>query len=253
MIVDHLRSVVAATTIEELWALHTRKMEEYGFDRLLYGLTHFKTHRSLGDPEDVRLLSSHDEAYTRGFVDQRLFENAPMVQWAAENEGHCSWKLMQDAYRSGALSAAERRVVEFNRERGVVAGYTISFRQISVRCKGAIGLSASPGTTQDDVDAVWALHGADIMLMNEVMHLKILDLPSGDSRRLLTPRQCEVLEWVGDGKTTQDIATILGVSPATVEKHLRLARQALGVETTAQAVLKAWFQKQIFVVPPRKS
>ncbi|MFO7771946.1 MAG: LuxR family transcriptional regulator, partial [Roseovarius gahaiensis] len=34
----------------------------------------------------------------------------------------------------------------------------------------------------------------------------------------------------------------------TVEKHLRLARQALGVETTAQAVLKAALQNQMFVV-----
>ena len=38
----------------------------------------------------------------------------------------------------------------------------------------------------------------------------------------------------------------MGLTPATVEKHLRLARQALSVETTAQAVLKAAFQNQIF-------
>ena len=31
-----------------------------------------------------------------------------------------------------------------------------------------------------------------------------------------------------------------------VEKHLRLAREALDVETTAQAVLKASLQRQIF-------
>ena len=57
-----------------------------------------------------------------------------------------------------------------------------------------------------------------------------------------------MLEWVGDGKTVQDTAVIMGLTPPTVEKHLRLARQALNVETTAQAVLKAAFQNQIFVL-----
>ena len=52
----------------------------------------------------------------------------------------------------------------------------------------------------------------------------------------------------GDGKTTQDIAFLLGLTAATVEKHLRLAREALDVDTTAQAVLKAAFYNQMFVL-----
>ena len=56
-----------------------------------------------------------------------------------------------------------------------------------------------------------------------------------------------------DGKTTQDAAEIMGLTPATVEKHLRLAREALDVETTAQAVLKASFQNQIFVLDSDRS
>ncbi len=77
------------------------------------------------------------------------------------------------------------------------------------------------------------------------------NLPLSTARKSLTNRQREALEWVGDGKTTQDIATIMGLTPATIEKHLRLAREALDVETTAQAVLKASFQNQIFVLEPR--
>ena len=42
-----------------------------------------------------------------------------------------------------------------------------------------------------------------------------------------------------------------GVDPSYVEKHLRLARKVLGVETTAQAVIRAAFvepnfPKQVF-------
>ncbi|MFT7105919.1 MAG: LuxR family transcriptional regulator [Yoonia sp.] len=37
---------------------------------------------------------------------------------------------------------------------------------------------------------------------------------------------------------------------ATIEKHLRLAREALDVETTAQAVLKGAFNNQMFAIDP---
>ncbi len=79
-----------------------------------------------------------------------------------------------------------------------------------------------------------------------MMHLKIVQLPSPNRRRNLTVRQREALEWVADGKTTGDIATIMEISPAMVEKHLKLAREALDVETTAQAVAKAALLNMIF-------
>ena len=56
------------------------------------------------------------------------------------------------------------------------------------------------------------------------------------------------LEWVGDGKTTQDIALSMGLTSATVEKHPRLVREALSVKTAAQAVLKAALRNQMFVI-----
>jgi LuxR family transcriptional regulator len=84
--------------------------------------------------------------------------------------------------------------------------------------------------------------------MNNIAHLKILTLPYTPPNRSLTKRQREALQWVGDGKTTQDIALLMGLTAATVEKHLRLARESLSVETTAQAVLKAALHNQMYVM-----
>ena len=149
--------------------------------------------------------------------------------------------------RRGRLSPAEARVLDFNRRMGVSAGYTVSFRAESRRAKGAIALIARPGLGQEDADALWARRGDEVVLMNTVARLRILALPHSGGRQL-TPRQREVLQWVGDSKTAADIALLMGLTPATVEKHLRLAREALDVETTAQAVLKASFFNQMFVL-----
>ncbi len=245
---EYLHVVCGAKTLEELWHAHVEQMAEFSFDRLIYGYTRYKTPTSLGDPEDFVVLSNHSPEYLNGFVHKGLYSSAPMLRWALENEGAGSWRLIQKMTEDGKLGADSEKVIAFNKKMNMTAGYTVSFYSTSARFKGAISLAAKAGMSQDDVDAVWEEHGTDIVLMNNVVHLKILTLPYTPPNRSLTKRQREALEWVGDGKTTQDIALLMGLTPATIEKHLRLARDALAVETTAQAVLKAALQNQMYVM-----
>jgi len=240
---DYLNATTNAPTVEALWALHTERMMSYGFDRIIYGFTRYRSATSLGDPQDWVVLTNHGDEYMEGFLSTGHVYTAPMVRWALNNTGPCSWRWMAEP---GNLTEAEQAAVAFNISKNVIAGYTISFLSVSERTKGAIALTARPGLTQDDVEEIWAKHGDEITVINNVMHLKIQTLPY--SQRSLTKRQREVLQWVGDGKTIQDIAILLELTPATIEKHLRLAREALDVETTAQAVLKAAFYNQMFVI-----
>ncbi len=245
---DYLHNVARCPSIEELWEAHTHKMNSYGFDRLIYGFTRYRTSTSLGDPEDFVILTNHSREFTDEFVGKGLYAHSPMVRWALANDGACSWTVLHDMVREQVMTASEQRVLDFNRRLNVHAGYTVSFKSISARSKGAIALTARADMPQDEVDAIWAEHGNDIKLMNDIVHLKILTLPQNQPGRVLTNRQREALEWVGDGKTMQDIALLMGLTSATVEKHLRLARVSLSVETTAQAVLKAAFANQMFVL-----
>jgi DNA-binding CsgD family transcriptional regulator len=241
----YLERLTNAASVEELWAMHVVRMGQYGFDRLIYGYTRYRSGNTFGDPQDWVVLTNHPPQYMDHFINDGLYFHAPMMRWALENNGACSWRWIED--HADRLTPSERKVMEFNRRMGVTAGYTISFRAMSSRTKGAMALTAPNGTPQYKVDQVWAEHGTEILVANNVAHLKILTLPYSGTRHL-TKRQREVLQWVGDGKTTQDIALLMGLTAATVEKHLRLAREALDVDTTAQAVLKVAFQNQIFVL-----
>ena len=245
---EYLHFLTTAKTLEELWDAHVKQMAGYGFDRLIYGYTIFRTENSLGPLDDFLILSNHAKEYVDGFLNGGRYFDAPMLRWAQNNVGAASWRMNLDRLAAGEMTPGERRVHDFNQSMGVIAGYTISFPTANNRTKGAISLCGRKGLTQDDVDAIWDEHGDEILLVNNVAHLKILTLPQPATRRSLTRRQREVLEWVGYGKTTQDIATIMGLTIATVEKHLRLAREALAVETTAQAVLKAALQNQVYVL-----
>lgn len=66
---------------------------------------------------------------------------------------------------------------------------------------------------------------------------------AADPQRLrvlgLSPREAEVLHWMTEGKSNQDVAAILQISPRTVEKHIETIYAKLGVETRTAALLKA--------------
>lgn len=61
-----------------------------------------------------------------------------------------------------------------------------------------------------------------------------------DGRRVaaLTQREAEVLHWVAGGKSNDDVARLIGISSATVKKHLQNVYDKLGVSNrTAASVL----------------
>ena len=55
----------------------------------------------------------------------------------------------------------------------------------------------------------------------------------------LTSRERDVLALVASGKTNSEVATLLAISPRTVQKHLEHVFEKLGVETRTAAALRA--------------
>lgn len=243
---EFLERLHRSTSLDEVCAHLCEAMNGFGFDRLIYGFSQYISDNSLGQLDDLIVLSNHDPAYLRPYLEQGMFRRSAMVRWGLDHDGVQSWSWLDS--RKDELTEAEREVVEFNRKFGIVAGFSISLRGAMNRSRGIIGLAARRDLSHADAEKIWAEHGREIHMMCQMAHLKILSLPHTGQRRTLTSRQREVLEWVSEGKTTHDIATIMDLTPATVEKHLRLAREKLQVETTAQAVLKATLHNQIFVL-----
>ena len=249
-ILSLLTQIAESTGAEQVWRLATQQFAGFGFGRVNYGFTRFRSARSIGDPDDAMFLTTAGDAYAAGYFRNGFYARTPAFRWAQNNEGARTWTWVRDAMLEGRLSAEEADTVKQNAAIGIVAGISVSFPETSARAKGAMGLIADPGLDHIAVDRIFADQGAEILALAHMMHLKLIQLPFTSRRRSLTTRQRESLEWVADGKTTQDVALLLGVSPAMVEKHLRLAREALCVDTTAQAVAKAALMNLIFQRDP---
>jgi DNA-binding NarL/FixJ family response regulator len=98
--------------------------------------------------------------------------------------------------------------------------------------------------------------GADDIVVKpidfEILHTIINARLAGVARNEIWPshvdlneREIEVLTWVARGKTSAEIAIILGLAKRTVDFHLENARVKLGVRTRTEAVIKAAFGRLI--------
>jgi DNA-binding CsgD family transcriptional regulator len=64
-----------------------------------------------------------------------------------------------------------------------------------------------------------------------------LRLPQGAAvARPLSAREAEILSWVREGKSNDEIGSILGISALTVKNHLQRVYRALGVSNRAHAL-----------------
>jgi LuxR family transcriptional regulator len=244
-----LNAIAEATSIDATWKLASDHFASLGFQRQNYGFTRFRHSRTIGDPDDALYLTTCDADYAKRYFNNGFFARTPVFRWAERNSGACTWAWVRRAMEAGQLTPEEVETVRINAAQGITAGISVSFPESSSRAKGALGLIADVGLSSEDVEEIFATRRDEITAIAHMMHLRIIQLPQLARHRALSPRQREALEWVADGKTTQDIAMLMSVSPAMVEKHLRLAREALAVETTAQAVAKGALLNMIFQRP----
>lgn len=82
-----------------------------------------------------------------------------------------------------------------------------------------------------------------VPFLNAVL-IKVLHIDKNKTKKAhatlaLTERELEVLTWVGEGKTSAEIASILGIAPNTVRNHIQSTLIKLRVNTRSQAVAKA--------------
>lgn len=235
---ETLAAILTAEDVASAWRLCADALENLGMHNLVYGATRVPTWGIIGDGQDALILYRGPQAYADAYLGEELYLNSPTYEWAEHNEGFVSWAVAISQTRT-TPTLDQLKIVQLNIEHGCLAGFVGSLNHLVPGMRGVIGLSPGGGMTPPEVDALWEKVGKEVEMLCRLMHLRIASLPQTSQRRPLTSRQREALSWCARGKTMQDVATIMDLSVATVEKHLRLAREALDAQTTAHAVQKA--------------
>ena len=242
-----LAAILQATSIENAWSETVLMFRACGFRHVIYGHSPVPPGVVNKLIEDYLVLSTLPRDEMLEMVSRNHLTQSTTFTWALSNSGVVSWSASPAALGIDPELRLSPEALSFYERIGLDAGLTFGFADGRSRGVAVMALAAPPGVSQDEVDGWLDEAGESARVLATVAHLALSrhrwQRPDGS----LTPRQREVLEWVGKGKTTADIACILGLTPATVEKHLRLARGVLRVETTAHALIKAIFLNQVYL------
>lgn len=116
----------------------------------------------------------------------------------------------------------------------VFSGFLTLFSQQRVKTLGAHATVCKSESGQTIVRAVKeVVHGNSF-------HSKVFDINRdmavGKDDNGLTRRQNQILDMIGQGKTTREISQYLGISPWTVDKHRSNIKEKLGLRTLAEMI-----------------
>ena len=243
----HLAALISATDQETVWAMTSAFFRDLGFAHAIYGYSPDSWGAKLGSPEDYLVLSTFSAEISAEMVEQGHHLQSLTFHWALKNVGVASWAKSAEECGLDADFVVDPVSLEFFTRSGLLSGCSVGFPNERTRGNATLALVAPSHVPQYEVDRWLALYQDVILVTATIAHSRLSTLPYPSPRGGLTRRQREVLEWVAEGKTAADIATIMGLSAPTVDKHLRLARETLGVDTTAHALIKAAFLNQVFV------
>ena len=240
-----IEKIIAAKSIEDAWTPFCSLARSAGFDSMAYGTNRLRHTGTFGERAHSFFMSNMPETFASVYWDNDEYRNDFAAEWAFLNNGAISLKDAALPYHNGTANAYQIATHKKIRTLGATSGYAIGFNHPNATSAAAVGL-VNFGKSHDATDAIWARRGAEIETTARILHLKILTMPLPVLTKRLTDRQRDVLRWVAQGKTTAEVATILGLSQATIEKHLRQARDNLGASNTTQAVLNAQLYTDVF-------
>lgn len=182
------------------------------------------------------IAATHPEDWRRHYVERKYIDIDPAYNLGARSSLPLDWST---------LDRSDPKVLRFFNE---AAEAGVGRQGITIPVRGpANGVWALFGISANDSDRDWELRRTELIkecvLLAHFVHQRAVNATgsAGESLDLhsITPREREALFWAAEGKTINDIAIIMRISPETAKAHLDSARYRLGALSRTHAVTKA--------------
>jgi LuxR family transcriptional regulator, quorum-sensing system regulator SolR len=215
-----------ATDERQLFEKIADVARQLGFEYCCYGI---RVPLPVSNPA-VAIFDTYPSGWMQHYQDNKFIDVDPTVREGMSKTGLIVWP---------EATANAPRLWADARDFGLRVGVAHS----SWAAHGVYGLltlaRSRESLTSAEVDSLtlqanW-LANLSHALMSEFLVPKL----APEARVELTPRECEVLCWTGEGKTAFEIGQILNISERTVNFHVNNVLLKLGATNKVQAVVKA--------------
>jgi LuxR family transcriptional activator of conjugal transfer of Ti plasmids len=224
--IDGLHS---SLTREEFQRVADRAAHDLGFRWYAY---------VFGGEGEPNVITSYPKDWVERYAEESYIEVDPVVRRGRRPGPAFLWDCRDDR---AARSARERRFLADALSAGIQSGVAIpvpaGFGRFAM-------LSFAADRRVPELERI-VQDARDILQMMSIAchahaHARIVNVQRQYAANAsLTQRERQCLAWASSGKTREETAMILGVSPRAVRFHLDNARQNLGACTVAHAVAVA--------------
>lgn len=219
------------TTSRHLWQQVFRCLAEQGFDRVIY---------LNGDPKNIQVETTFNASWNEHYVEQGFMDRDPFMRYCA-TQYYTVRTGIDHVHEHPYLTAAETQIINEASECGFRSGFSSTLQRFDGHKVSAWNIGSRLSgreVTQllEEKLPYLQLIGYYGALFNEQLNAL------GDKAHIeiqLTSRERRCLALCASGFRTRDIADLLKRSEATIEFHLRNAREKLGARTREHAIYLA--------------
>lgn len=221
------RDIVASPDIERLREAVLASGKSFGFDAVYYLAAVTR------DPTSGRVLTNQGfpEKWERQYR-RRLKHIDPLPDYAMDLMHVFRWGSV---LKTIPLTRAQLRYRELLDEMGMGDGLAIAVWGPGGRC-GFIAFGMPRSERAFSPQSYIGVGLTAQMSFNRYCCL-LEDRAAGDIR--LSPRELEILHWAARGKSNIDMATIIGISRATVDTYMRRVFHKFGTNDRTVACIRA--------------
>ncbi len=226
---DILDKLANATDSKDIAAIFTSIRETYGVENLVYHAVNVKGLTK--DGPFLRLTYSDD--WIARYYEKNYFDIDPVVEEGTRAFMPFNWS---------DLDWEGKRRQEFAED---AAGHSVGTSGLTVPVRGPNGQHALFSVATCLSDKSWTRqmreHLPQLHNIAHAVHEATVRVEgvSAAAPISLSGRERDVLQWAGAGKTTDEIAQILGISERTVRVYLDTSRYKLTATNRTHAVARA--------------
>jgi len=198
--------------------------------------------------EKVRVLLVDDHEVVRAGY-RRLFENTEDIEVIDEaTDGEQAYQLYLEHHPGvvvmdltmpgiGGLDAC-RRILARDRNARILV-FSVHENEIFLNRaldQGVLGYISKRNASRVMIDAVRCVARGELFIGQEMMPFLVKRKASQDNQQIagLSPREFEIFRLRADGKSVNEIAELLNLSPKTVGHHNTSVKQKLGICNDAE-------------------
>ena len=184
-----------------------------------------------GSPATAVLQGKFEPSWSKRYIGRQYAGSSLIARQLLHRSDSYSWRDVLDSHSS---DPAQDRIFNEAREHGLRDGMCTPLRWTDRSYAAVVTAGKDPELS----DPLYRMM-AEVLSTYYASECRRLLVAPVAASALLSPRQRDCLAWVRHGKSSTDIAELLGISSQTVEEHIGTACRKLGVRTRVQAAVEA--------------